>query len=90
MTEYASKIFPIVYVVAAAGNDGRLGIQTTGTPGNTLDAMSVASLENTAAINLFIIAPDGKKIPYQPGREFGGWKSIVNSTIIVHSQLFLF
>lgn len=86
---YDARAFVVVYVIVAAGNDGTSGIQTTGTPSNLPTAIAVASIDNMEVISLFIIALDGRKITYRPGAILGGWKSIVNSTIIVHSQ-FLF
>lgn len=83
--EYDASTFVVVYVVAAAGNDGTSGVQTTGTPSNLQSAIAAASIDNLESIGLFIIAPDGRKLTYRPGAILGAWKSIVNSTIIVHS-----
>lgn len=88
--EYDARAFIVVYVIVAAGNDGTSGIQTTGTPSNLPSAIAAASIDNMEIIGLFIIAPDGRKITYRPGAILGGWKSIVNSTIIVHSQFLLY
>jgi hypothetical protein len=77
--------FVIVYVTISMGNDGEGGLQTGGAPSNAADAMAVASIDNMHAVFSIIIAPDGHKIPYHTGALFGGWKSVVNSTIIVNS-----
>jgi hypothetical protein len=66
------------------GNDGYGGLQTGGTPSNAASAMAVGSIDNTHTISSIIIAPDIHKISYQAGTLFGGWQSIVNSTIVVN------
>ena len=76
----------IVYVVAALGNSGSGGLQTSGTPANTPGAIGVASVENEIQLLPIIISPDGSYIPYESGLDFGGWNSIVNSTIVVNGQ----
>lgn len=84
--QYCKKRFHIVYVVVAASNEGTGGLQTTGSPANIPGAMSVASVDNTYSLQLYtIITPNGAKIIYQAASGFGGWKSIVNLTIVVNS-----
>jgi len=71
------------------GNDGQDGVQTGGSPADSLGVMAVASVDNMYTLKFFIIAPDGHKIFYLPGAAFGGWQAIVNSTIVVNGQLVL-
>jgi hypothetical protein len=83
--------FYAVYVVVAAGNSGSGGLQTVGSPGLAPGAMAVASVDNTYTLTSYsIITPNGSKILYQAGTFSGGWKSIVNSTIVVNSQFALY
>lgn len=83
--------FYSVYVVAAAGNDGGGGLQTVGVPAVSFNTMAVASVDNIFTLRFYtIIAPDGRKIPYRAGADFGGWKTIINSTVIVNSQYILY
>jgi hypothetical protein len=78
-------------VVAAAGNSGNGGLQTAGSPALSSGAMAVASVDNTYTLTSYtIITPNGSKILYQAGTYFGGWKSIVNSTIVVSGQFVLY
>lgn len=75
-----------MYVVAAAGNDGASGLQTVGIPAVSSNTMAVASVDNVFTLRFYtIITPDGSKIPYRAGTDFGGWKTTVNSTIIINS-----
>ncbi|UJR22388.1 hypothetical protein I4U23_025449 [Adineta vaga] len=76
-----------VYVVVSAGNSGDGGIQTTGDPSNSPAAMCICSIENKYTLmtnSSIIVTPNGSRILYQPGLNYGGWKSIVNSTIVVN------
>ena len=73
-------------MVVAAGNSGRGGLFTANSPSIASDAMSVASIDNTYTLTSnVIIAPDGSNILYKSGTYAGGWKSVVNSTIVVIS-----
>ena len=82
--------FFAVYVVAAAGNEGAGGLQTINTPSISPSAMAVASVDNMYDLLYYtIIAPDGSTILYQAGTNFGGWKSTINSVIVVNSQFTL-
>jgi hypothetical protein len=73
------------------GNEGAGGLQTGNSPGNSPGAMAVASVDNTVTLaKSIIIAPDGHKILYVAGSLFGGWQSIVNSTIVVNSEFVLY
>ena len=81
---YYSWLVSIVYVVAATGNAGEAGLQTDGVPAIALGAMAVASADSNYAVQLFIIAPDGRKIFYDPGIVFGRWTSSINLTIVVN------
>lgn len=68
------------------GNSGNGGIQTAGIPSTVSSAMAVASVDSMYFVTLYaIIAPDGSRIPYLAGFGFGGWKTNVSTTIIVHS-----
>lgn len=57
-------------IVSSAGNDGPGGnppdaLYATGSPGNSPDVISVASFENTAAVQkAFTVSPDGRPIGY--------------------------
>lgn len=83
-------LFWIVYVAVAASNDGDGGLQTSDEPAVDFSEMSVASVNNNYNLDtdyLLIIAPDGTDIVYVPGSLYGGWKSIVNLTIVVNSYV---
>lgn len=88
---YSYKIFneiiDVVYVVTAAGNSGNGGLFTVNSPSIPFNTMSVGSVDNTYNLKFYgIIAPDGSKILYAAGTVAGGWKSVVNTTIVVNSQ----
>ncbi|CAF4928060.1 unnamed protein product [Rotaria sp. Silwood1] len=73
-----------VYVAFSHGINGGQGVQACGSPGISLGAMSVASVDNGHTIQFYLITPNGEKIFYSPGGIFGPWPFIVNSTIIVN------
>ncbi|CAF0768404.1 unnamed protein product [Adineta ricciae] len=76
-----------VYVAVAASNDGQAGVQTTDDIANEAASMTVGSIDNkyTLLTNASImIGPNSTKILYQPGTNYGAWRSIVNSTIVVN------
>lgn len=75
-----------VYLTAASGNSGDFGLQTTESPAISSGAIGVASADNEYTLRLYIVAPDGSKIYYNPGRSFAGWKSSVKSTIYINSS----
>lgn len=66
------------------GNDGRVGFQTGGEPGNAIDAMTVASIDSLYKLNFYIIAPDNTRIFYEPGTASGGWTTSINSKIYIN------
>ena len=79
-----------MYVVVAAGNSGNGGLFTVNSPSIPFNAMSIGSVDNTYTLTSYsIIAPDGSKIIYQAGTASGGWKSMVNATIVVNSRFAL-
>ncbi len=54
-----------VIVVAAAGNDGNLGLYAVGAPSTGRDVISVASFDNrTVNLASFTISPDGRRVGY--------------------------
>ena len=84
-----TKTYSLVYVVISAGNSGSGGLQTTGSPSNSLEVMSIGSIDNQYQLTLtksIIIAPNGKNIVYTLGYPFGGWKTTVNLTIVINSS----
>ena len=55
-----------VTVVISAGNEGREGTWSAGSPGVSAKAITVASVDNTEAIfRSFTMAPDGRAVPYR-------------------------
>jgi hypothetical protein len=69
------------------GNEGQGGLQTGGSPGSSPGAITIGSADSAYTLKYFIIAPDGHQIFYDAGTQFGQWKSIFNSPIVVNSQL---
>lgn len=88
--EYHTVTFIIVYVTTAMGRYGGFGLQTGINPGNTPEAMAVAALDSLYTPKLFIIAPDGTKVFYQPGTASGGWTSSVKLTIVLNSEFIFY
>ena len=83
--ECCDAIFATAYVTMGMGNDGGGGFQTGSGPGINPDVMAVGWAENMYNLRFsVIIAPDGHKILYRPGTAFGGWQSIISSTIVVN------
>ena len=77
----------LVYVVVAAGNSGSGGFQTTGDIANEPSSLSACSVDNKYNLLMnssVIIGPGNTKILYQSGTNYGGWRSITNSTIVVN------
>ena len=75
-----------MYVVVAAGNNGNGGLFTLNSPSIPFNAMSIGSVDNTyTLVSYSIIAPDGSRIIYRAGTNAGGWKSVINATIVVNS-----
>ncbi|CAF1174551.1 unnamed protein product [Adineta ricciae] len=77
----------LAYVVVAAGNSGSGGFQTTGDIANEPSSLSACSVDNKYNLlmdSFVIIGPNNTKILYQPGTNYGGWRSITNSTIVVN------
>ncbi len=68
------------------GNDGTEGLQTGGTPAVSPGVIAVASVDNSYAAQLYLTTPDGKKLFYTPGASFGGWRSTVESAVVVNGQ----
>ncbi|CAF3570870.1 unnamed protein product [Rotaria sp. Silwood1] len=73
-----------VYVISSMGNEGREGLQTGATPAIAKDVIAVASVDNSYEAKLYLIVPNGEKIFYKSGVAYGGWRSTVNSTIVVN------
>lgn len=76
----------LVYVTFSQGNDGVQGLQTAGTPAISSGAMAIGSVDNTQTAQFYLTTPAGSKIVYSAGNRFGGWHSIVNSTIVVNGM----
>lgn len=82
----------LVYVTVAASNDGQGGFQTSDDPAVSPSDMSVASVDNgyyLSTVHSLIFGPNGTTILYEPGSSYGQWRSIINSTIIVNSKLYI-
>ena len=67
------------------GNEGGGGLQTTANPAISAGAMAIASADNTYTLQYLITAPNGHRIPYDIGSQFGQWNSTFNATIVVNS-----
>ena len=82
----------LVYVTVAASNDGQGGFQTSDDPAVSPSDMSVASINNNYDLSTtysLIFGPNGTTILYEPGLFYGQWRSIINSTIVVNSKLYI-
>lgn len=85
----SSKLVFEVYVVSAIGNDGADGLHTVASPAISSGSIAVAAVDNSYTTQFYLLTPEGEKIVYLPGVKFGGWRSIVPSTVVVNGSFSL-